>query len=145
MSRSNVRKGSNWILLKIFIKSNNRKFIFLILNTIFIFLILNAFFILWYSKQNSMLQKYFSNQKDWNDDLDINAYYSTISSNFTQGFEHNYLEKVTSELTDTLNHFIPSLASNCTSLFSVEFLHRNQSLLQRFQVNGYLAFLSEVF
>ena len=145
MSRSNVRKGSNWILLKIFIKSNNLKFIFLILNTIFIFLILNAFFILWYSKQNSMLQKYFSNQKDWNDDLDINAYYSTISSNFTQGFEHDYLEKVTSELTDTLNYFIPSLASNCTSLFSVEFLHRNQSLLQRFQVNGYLASLSNVF
>ncbi|MGC9777761.1 MAG: ABC transporter permease [Candidatus Heimdallarchaeota archaeon] len=142
---SSVRGKSNWTLLKIFIKSNNRKFLFLVINTIFIYIFLTSFFMIWFSNQNSMLQNYLTENHDWNRDMNLSTYYSTISSNYVPDYDGDHLEKVTADLEINLNSLIPSVAINSTSLFSLEFYHfPNLSALLRYQVNGFLPTLNSI-
>ena len=145
MNNSSFRGKSNWILLKIFIKSNNRKFLFLVINTIFIYMFLTSFFMIWFSNQNSMLQNYLKENHDWNRDMNLSIYYSTISSNYIPDYDGDYLEKVTTDLEINLNNLIPSVAINSTSLFSLEFYHfLNLSALLSYQVNGFLPTLNSI-
>ncbi|MFW9921798.1 MAG: FtsX-like permease family protein [Candidatus Thorarchaeota archaeon] len=145
MTSSSVKEKAGWTLLKVFVKSNKRKFLFIIINTVLIYIFLTSFFMLWFSNQNSMLQNYLSMECDWNKDSNISAYYSSISSNYISNYSNDFLESVLSDIKANINGLVPNLAGNSTSMLSFELYYfPDLNSLNRYQVNGFLPELNSI-
>ena len=117
------------IYFQIHLKTNQRKIIFSIINSILIYLIIISTFSIWSMNKEYDFRAYFtSKDTSWKEDGVFSAYFSTEQLHLVDGFTLDYLETTTIEIQNELSKEIPNIKfTQTTGLMSVEFFHDNGS------------------
>ncbi len=125
------------IYFTIHLKTNRRKIILSIINSILLYLIIISTFTIWSINKGQDFNTYFTSKENWKEDGVFSAYFSTEQFNLIEEFAQTSLDTTIIDIQNELSNEIQnSIFTQTTGLISIEFFQNNGSSYNSYGLNS---------
>ncbi len=125
------------IYFTIHLKTNRRKIILSIINSILLYLIIISTFTIWSINKGQDFNTYFTSKENWKEDGVFSAYFSTEQFNLIEEFAQTSLDTTIIDIQNELSNEIQNIIfTQTTGLISIEFFQNNGSSYNSYGLNS---------